>query len=1372
MGSTARLRLTTLLNSSLLAIFLVVYAYRDLYPLITFTLHPADLQLVTRGLSTEGIVWARVALAAFAAIFIPLFSPRPYRPIDALKPADPTAVPAEQTASIASFLTYSFMDGLVLRAWKKKDSLDADDLAPLADYDGAAYLAQTALPVIAPSLSDESAPRRHLLTGLIRAYYPTYLAMAFMIFIKSVIEFASPLAINRLLTYLQTDGADAVIRPGFWIAWLFIGPAVSSMSWQLYTFLSTRNLVKVESLFTQMLFGHALRIDMRDDAAAEGGNEQELALAVANIPDAVQDPLPSAGPAKGVVDSAQPQPVVESDSTTLAEGSSAPSSAPSIKASADVPNAGATHTPGPASLTARINTLMTSDIENVIQGKDILMLLIYAPLQIILGGVFLYQILSWSALFGMLTTIVTLPVPGILGKYYNRAQGAVMAATDSRVQAISEAIATLRVVKLFAWEDKIEERVAERRAAEIKKIWYKFILRICVSATSFMLPVLSMTVTYTLYTVVQHERLTAANVFSSLIAFELIRNQMFNLTQQVTQIITARVSLQRIDDFMHNTKILEHPAAGVAKDVSRVYFKDAEFTWDSAATGSAGNERRFRLRLDDVAFPSNKLSVIAGKTSSGKSSLLMALLGEMQYRPQHSTSAFNLPRAGGVAYCAQEPWIMADTVRGNILFGAEYDEERYRAVIHQCALEKDLELFAAGDRTELGERGLNASGGQKARISLARAVYSDAEVLLCDDILAALDMHTCKWIVQKCFQGDLLKGRTVLLVTHHVHLVKSIADFMLQLAIDGSVEYAGPLDEQHVVQVEEEDDHPAAITAAPAEKPSATAPSPDADDTNEGKLVSAEEKSKGRVSRKTLLDYFKSGGGPIFWVIYWLIILFGEILFAVCNLWLGLWAQAFDKGGKPSTIYYLGIYIFLMLLQVASYNSTSAMWTWGSLKASRSVHARLVRCVLHAPMRFLDTTPTGRLLARFTKDIASLDGMLPGLFQGLSEIVVTLALKFILLVWLVPPFAPAAIGLSIIGWGIATIYLHGQIAVKREQSNSKSPLYSYFGAAVNGIITIRAYGAQEMFKSGIQTRADAYTRCAAAFYNLSRWITFRMDTIGGVFACTLSAVLFYGNGTILPAAITGFALNQAVSFSEILLWFVRLTNDFEVQANSLERLNDYLVIAQEPESTERGKPPASWPTSGDISIDHLSARYFEGGPLVLDDISLEIPSGSRVGIVGRTGSGKSTFSLALLRMIETEGSVKIAGVDSKSINLDALRSALTIIPQDPVLLSGTLRFNLDPFGEHDDYELNDAVHASSLDSASLSAGDDAKSGTRTPRAITLDTVITTGGSNLSQGQRQLVALARALVRKPKILLLDEATGEFKPCAVLFLKRIC
>ena len=495
-------------------------------------------------------------------------------------------------------------------------------------------------------------------------------------------------------------------------------------------------------------------------------------------------------------------------------------------------------------------------------------------------------------------------------------------------------------------------------------------------------------------------------------------------------------------------------------------------------------------------------------------------------------------------------------------------------------------------------------------------------------------------------------------------------------------------------------------------------------------------------------------GGPVFWFLFWSLLVGGQAMTAFQTYWLGRWARAYNEAADwhdVSVNFYLGLYMVWVVVSLALLSACVLLYYVGAIKASRILHRRLVDSIFAAYIRFLDTTPVGRIISRFTKDMKAIDGSFTETAEGVADITVSLLIKFGIVVSLVPLFSIPAVAIGALGGFLGELYIHSQLSVKREMSNAKSPLFSHFSAAVNGIVSIRAYGAQGKLRKEAQRRADLYTRAGRGFFNLNRWVTVRIDMLGALFAALLGAFLIYGPR--LDASTSGFALSQAISFSSMILWWIRMVNEMEVEGNSVERIEDYLQIDQEPETTKRNQPPAAWPTSGEVVLDNLSASYSKDGPVVLDNLNVRIASGEKVGIVGRTGSGKSTLSLAMLRLIPTTGSIIIDGRRTEELNLHALRSNVTIIPQDPILLSGSLRFNLDPFGDHDDATLNDALQSSGLGSIARS-----ESGSATPQRLTLDFQVSAAGGNLSQGQRQLVALARALVRSSKVLILDEATA--------------
>ncbi|RDX55374.1 P-loop containing nucleoside triphosphate hydrolase protein [Lentinus brumalis] len=836
-------------------------------------------------------------------------------------------------------------------------------------------------------------------------------------------------------------------------------------------------------------------------------------------------------------------------------------------------------------------------------------------------------------------------------------------------------------------------------------------------------------------------------------------------------VVQAKVSLDRVSQFLQQTELVDEFTPSNAHGWHSIVREDilgiraTTFSWseqdDESLTPLA--TRAFRLRIDDeLNFELGHVNLVVGPTGSGKTALLLALLGEMHATPNGPESYIGLPRSRGIAYVPQESWILSDTIKANILFGSAYDETRYRQVVQHCGLEHDLSLFDHGDETEVGERGLTLSGGQKARVSLARAVYSAAETLLLDDVFAALDVHTARWIVEKCLKGELVRGRTVILVTHNIAVVEGVASYVVALATNGRIANQGKW-----TRVLEED--AALSTELDVEREEFTADVGDISklsdmeaqksaSNGQGKLVAPEEISQGHVSWSTVKAYLSDIGGShplVFWGSITASLLLSQAFNVSQSYWVGYWAQQYQDHDRlsVSVSYYLAVYLGLICSDFAFRWSSFVMYLSGVMRASQKIHQALIGSILHATLRWLDTTPTSRIIVRCTQDIQTIDSPLSGMLYNLYETTASLVISLVAIISAAPIFSVMGLVLIALGGWWGQMYLKAQLPIQREKSNTRAPILGHLSATLSGLVTIRAYGAQERFIHESYLKLNNYTRATRTFYNLNRWISLRLEMASAVFAASLAVYLVYGPGG--NAAITGFALGQAVGFSEMILWWVRMFNMVEVQTNSLERVEQYLHIEHEASPTPAGTPPAYWPASGNLRVENLSARYSADGPRVLHEVSFEVKSGEHVGIVGRTGSGKSSLALSLLRLIITEGQVYYDGIQTDSINLDALRSKVTIIPQAPELLSGTLRENLDPFSEfevlaNDKHAmLNDALRASGL--FSLQSEEEQS-------RITLDSQISSGGGNLSVGQRQIIALARAIARQSKLLILDEATS--------------
>ncbi|KAI0711040.1 P-loop containing nucleoside triphosphate hydrolase protein [Cerioporus squamosus] len=1237
----------------LLAVW-IVYVYRDIWPLATYTLVPADA-------SKGWILWVEICALTLAGILVPLLTPR--QRISVGKEESESS--PEQTASPLSLVTYVFIEKFIWEA-SKMAHCPFDKLPPLADYDRTDYLVERSFRTLDPFVAEKP---KGLLFGLLYVFRSEYLMFSICYIIRIVANFLSPLGVYHLLQYLETGGADATIRPWIWIAWLSLGPLISQGAMNFYMFLAGRAWVQASAMLTQLVYNHALRVRVKAD-----------------------------------VDTSQ-------------KGSEEPSSGGPQKASKN--------------FSGKLFNLATSDIENLLEGREFLQIL-FAPIWIGACIVFLYALLGWSAFVGLAVMIALWPVPGYCIAWMQKIQRRKMKMTDARVQEISETVTVIRMIKLFAWEERTANRIDEKRQEELKSIFKFKAAQVLSANVHYIIPIIVMVSTFFTY--------------------PLGCTRPYPLrTQSCTVFGALRENTELIDEFTP-----AEPYTRVAARDDVLGIRATTFAWSeqSLESSASPSTRAFKLRIDEVMFEQGNVNLVVGPTGSGKTALLLALLGEMHAIPNGLESFIGLPRSRGVAYVPQESWILSDTIKTNILFGSPYDEARYQQVIQQCGLEHDLSLFDCGDETEVGERGLTLSGGQKARVSLARAVYSSAETLLLDDVFAALDVHTARWIVEKCLKGDLVRGRTIILVTHNVAVVEGVASYVVCLGQEGRIATQGRwsrvLQEDATlskeIKVEQEEivtDIIDISSGADVKKPT---------NSGQGKLVAPEEISTGHVSRSTVNAYFSdlSGGHPL---VFWGSVTVGLLLCSSINTmqpyWLGHWAQQYEDHDRStvSNAYYLGVYLALIGLDYTFRWVSFIIYLFGMMRACQKIHKSLIGSVLHATLRWLDTTPTSRIIARCTQDIQTIDGPLSALLYNLYETTASILVGFATIVSIAPIFSVVGATSAGVGGWWGQIYLKAQLPVKREMSNTRAPILGHLSTSLTGLVTIRAYGAQERFIHESYLKLDNYTRASRTFYTLNRWVALRFEVLAAIFSASLASYLVYGPGA--KAALTGFALIKAVGFSSMILSWLRLFNEVEVHSASLERVEQYLHIEHEPAPTPAGIPPAYWPASGSLRVENLSARYSADGPRVLHDVSFEVKSGQRVGIVGRTGSGKSSLALSLLRLIHTEGRVYYDGILTDSVNLDALRSKITIIPQMPELLSGTLRQNLDPFSEFDDAVLNDALRASGLFSLQ-GEGDEGR--------ITLDSQISSGGGNLSVGQRQILALARAIARQSKLLILDEATS--------------
>ncbi|KAF9526532.1 multidrug resistance-associated ABC transporter [Crepidotus variabilis] len=1362
--STSRYNILVLLSA------LVVYVYRNLWPLATFDKQPADL--------AEGkLLWVKLVILFTTGAVIPVFMSQPYVPVD---PKNPMAVVnPEQTSSLFSYLTFTYMDDIILKGYRT-DHLPVSELPPLPDYDQIVHLKSRGTKYLD---THAGAKPRHLFFGLLRTFRKELILMTISMILNALASFAAPIGINRILNYLETGGKGATIRPGFWILWLFIGPIAGSLVYNWYFFIAQATTIRVEALLTDLLFEHTLRVRLKAETSekkAESG--VETPKSGATTPKASGSSTPT-GEGSSIAAHSQASTAVMSEGHT-STASEASTLVPPTNNSSDSNGKGKAKAKAEPpkeekksetnNFAGKLNNLVTSDLNAISQARDWLMLIFSIPLIITLSMVFLYQFLGWSCFVFLFTTLAFMGIPGYVSTLIAKTQKEKMKATDARVQTVTETVNILRMVKLFGWESQMDKRIEEKREEELRLLRKQKILSITNGLMGYFIPTFTMVLTYTTYVVVMKGSLTPSKIFSTMVVFESVRLGFQRIIWQANMIIQGKVSLDRVGEFLHKTELLDaytspNPqgqniivAPIVEAENPEIGFRNATFMWsrEAAEETDDSSKRRFTLRVDgELLFKRGRVNLIVGPTGSGKTSVLMALLGEMHFISTDPDSWYNMPRGSGVAYAAQESWVLNDTLRNNITFGSPYDEERYNRVIKQCALERDLGLFEAGDQTEVGEKGLTLSGGQKARVTLARAIYSTADILLLDDIFAALDVHTAAWIIDNCLKGGLVQGRTVLLITHNVALASPIADFIISIGLDGKivtrgVDLTAALSDDPALAVEVEKDKEAQeISKQNLKEPALP--------TN-GKLVLAEEVAQGRVTMRSMKLMLNSlgGGHPfMFYLIFTGSFALTEAAMTFQVWFLGYWGSQYENR-LPEDVpvkFYVFSYTTIFVGIIVLYTFAWIFYIYGNIRAARKINKLLIDSILRSTLRWLDETPTGRIITRCTQDIRAVDAVIPQYMLMVQDCLNVMIIKLAAIILFTPVFIFPGIAFALLGVFLGNVYQKAQLSVKRESSNAKAPVLSHFSAAVQGLVSIRAYGAEKSFTGQAFEKLNLYTHLSRTSLNLNRWIAVRIDTLGALFSAALACYLVYGPRSASSTA--GFTLNMSVEFTMSILWLVRIYNEFEVQANSLERIQGYLDIDHEPKATEAGKPPAYWPASGDLRVENLSARYSKSGPKVLHEVSFHLKSGERVGVVGRTGSGKSSLTLALLRGIFTEGAVHYDGVATDTLNLDALRSNITIIPQIPELLSGTLRQNLDPLQVEDDATLNDALRSAGLFTLQEEAGE---------ARLTLDTSIAGGGGNLSVGQKQILALARAMIRGSKILILDEATSaiDYKTDAII------
>ncbi|XP_017659517.1 PREDICTED: canalicular multispecific organic anion transporter 1 [Lepidothrix coronata] len=1037
--------------------------------------------------------------------------------------------------------------------------------------------------------------------------------------------------------------------------------------------------------------------------------------------------------------------------------------------------------------------LMSADAQRFMDMANFVHQLWSSPLQIILSIVFLWAELGASVLAGLAVMVLLIPINAFLVAKAKTIQVRNMKNKDERMKIMTEILNGIKILKLFAWEPSFEKRVNDIRAHELKDL-LKFSYLQSISVFVFTCaPFLVSLASFAVYVMVDENNvLDAQKAFTAISLFNVLRFPMAMLPMVLSSLVQTNVSTARLERYLSgenlDTSAIQHnPIPGNA-----VRFSEATFSWEQ--DGSAA------IRDVTLDIAPGSLVAVVGAVGSGKSSLVSAMLGEMENIKGH----INIQ--GSLAYVPQQAWIQNATLKDNILFGSELDEARYQQVLKACALLPDLKLLPAGDQTEIGEKGINLSGGQKQRVSLARAAYSNADIYVLDDPLSAVDAHVGKYLFEHVLgPKGLLQKKTRILVTHSISFLPQV-DNIVVLAAGAVTEHGsysnllankgafaqflnlygrqeedvseknntavglagdeeqsdedlepcveeGPEDVVTMTLKREASIHRRQLSRSLSKRSTSSWKKAQEEPPKKVKgqqLIEKETVETGRVKFSMYMRYLRAVGLCYsFWIAMGYVAEYAA--YVGTNLWLSAWtddAQHYLNQTYPTEQRDLRIGVFgvLGVSQAVFLLFATMLSARGATRASRVLHRQLLSNILHVPMSFFDTTPIGRIVNRFAKDIFTVDETIPtsfrtwlSCFMGIISTLITICLA-------TPYFALIIIPLSIFYYFVLRFYVSTSRQLRRLDSVTRSPIYSHFGETVSGLSVIRAYGHQERFMQHNETIMDINQKSVYSWIISNRWLAIRLEFVGSL-VVFFSALLAVISKNTLAGGIVGLSVSSALSVTQTLNWLVRTSSELETNIVAVERVHEYMKVENEAPWVTGKRPPRDWPSKGEIQFIDYKVRYRPELDLVLQGITCNIGSTEKVGVVGRTGAGKSSLTNCLFRVLEAAGGkILIDEVDIATIGLHDLRKNLTIIPQDPVLFTGTLRMNLDPFDQYSDEEVWKALELAHLKTYVQD------------RPEGLLHLVSEGGENLSVGQRQLVCLARALLRKAKILILDEATA--------------
>lgn len=987
---------------------------------------------------------------------------------------------------------------------------------------------------------------------------------------------------------------------------------------------------------------------------------------------------------------------------------------------------------------AKVVNLVRGDTYEISQRFWEFPKLIAQPIKVFFTMYYLIDIMGWPSSVGFGLMIIFFSINSMLVKKLIKIERERTAHSDKRAQAVSHFVEASRPLKLNGWTASWSDRIMRFRALELVK-------RLQIAHVSAAISTISVTggaaypfASICLYTLVLRQGLPNDVIWPSLQLFGQLETSVKEAFDLVAAYWKATIPVDRVNKYM-NEPDRDQASLGTEGNMD-IEFQDAWFSWPSTAKPV--------LEALNLKF-STGLTIVRGQVGSGKSSLLLAALNEMELHDGHL-----LRPDEAIAYAQQLPWLQNKTIRENIVFNQPFDADRYREVLYACALGQDLSMFPDGDQMKLEEGGVGLSGGQKARVALARAVYSRTRILLLDDPLAPLDHDTASIIVQRFLLGSLAKDRTIVMVTHRDDLVLRVADQVIDMD-NGRAHVLSP------EEIQSELEHP---YHAPSEK-EAHDDSDQAHEINAEEIASMKEAPEeasetGTISPTVYLKYMRAGGWKL-----WTVLALSYILSRVCDIararLLEAWgSMTAEKGshsgylGLPNPEQYPQSWLYVLaglsVGQILAYAIAQLLLARIGVNAARGLFQTAVDKVSKATFRYHDTTPTGQLKNRLIADMAMVDGGITGPLESFVFNLIALILSVIAIAMHQPMLLIILVLVAALFIWFFRIYIPVSRCLRRMEMRYLTPIISNIGVMQDGLVTIRALRVEKHFQDRHLDAVDDFQKQDHFYWSMAFWLDFRLSMTSAVMRAALITFMICRS---TPASVVGFVLTQTTMAMGAVQQLCEKVAQLQLDAVSLERVEMLNKIPEEP--TGDDYPPDDWPRPcDDVKFEGMSFKYADDLPAVLEKISFEIPGGSTCAVLGRTGSGKSTIANALLvTQAPCEGTIKVGSVDLSKVDRTALRNRITFIQQDPTLFPGTLRDNIDPEGKFSDSDCEASIHRVLGSEWSL------------------DTQIDAAGKNLSQGQRQLVGIARAVLRRSGLVILDEATASIDRATAAKVQKI-